>query len=181
MFLLNSLQYDDIKKRFNVMTSAITISSLLGIGDAETLIFTATLRTDPAIIPNSVVIKVDGVQVATDDADGVITGVTIEAGSIDYQTGTLSVEFSAGNAPGDTLAVSIEYNVIQQQTKYDVLSNFFKGEGYTGTMSDMESQYLTANGQAASVGTLADRWKAFMIAEGYSGRLSDMLRTWARA
>jgi hypothetical protein len=182
MFLLNSLQYDDIKKKFNVMTSAITISSIFGVGDAVEVLFTDTMRTDPAIIPNSVVIKVDGNAVGTDDANGVITGATIEAGSIVYETGSLSVEFSAGNAPGDGLAVTIEYNVIPQQTKYDILSNYFISLGYSGTMSDMEDQFLTANSQAASVGTFADRWSAYLagLTPAITGRLSDALRTWAR-
>ena len=67
------------------------------------------------------------------------------------------------------------------KTKYDILNSYFKGLGYTGTMADQEDQFLTANGQAKSVGTLPDRWNKYLVAQGYSGRLSDMLRTWARA
>jgi hypothetical protein len=49
-------------------------------------------------------------------------------------------------------------------------------------MPDLEDQYLTDAGFAASVGTLHDRWKAHMIDEGYEsvGSLADMLRAWSR-
>ena len=65
------------------------------------------------------------------------------------------------------------------QTPYDLAYNYFGSLGHTGTLTDMEYQFLSAAG--FPVGTLADRWAAYMISLGYTSRLSDNLRSWARA
>jgi len=178
--ILERLNYNDIKKKFDVVV-AVTRTVSFGVGDAVEVLFTAALPAH-TIIPDTVLIKLDGTTVGTDNASGVIAGATIEAGSINYHTGALSVKFSVGNAPGNTLVLKVLYNWLPTQTKYDVLSNYFHSLGYTGSsMPDLEGQFLTANGFAHAVGTLSDRWSAYLAGEGYTGRLSDALRSWVRA
>jgi len=77
--------------------------------------------------------------------------------------------------------LKLKLGAAKRQHKYDIVADYFHGLGYTGTMADMEDQFLTANGFDATVGTLGDRWSAYLADAGFSGRLADALRAWARS
>ena len=71
------------------------------VGDGTETTFTLTLGNVP-IVPGTVSIQKEGVEVATDsDEDGTLEGGTIDQtmSTVDYDTGVVVVEFSAANPP----------------------------------------------------------------------------------
>lgn len=77
----------------------------LGTGDGSTTQFSYTLSMLP-MRPNRVSIRVDGLDVATDDGSGNISGSGV-TGTINYTTGALSVTFTI--APGSNANVIVNY------------------------------------------------------------------------
>lgn len=80
-----------------------TLASALGVGDALETNFLATLGNVP-LQPESILIKIDNVLVASDDGEGNIEGVDI-AGTVDYLTGEITVDFVTAPANGTVLTV----------------------------------------------------------------------------
>ena len=77
------------------------LASALGIGDAVETNFITTLTAGP-IQPESLLIKVDGILVASDDGEGNIEGVDI-SGTVDYETREVTVDFLTAPAGGEVL------------------------------------------------------------------------------
>ena len=69
---------------------------VVGTGDGTTVTFTATLAYPP--VEAGTLLVTDGVETFSDDGLGVLTGDAAGTGSIDYQTGVLSVTFAAAPA-----------------------------------------------------------------------------------
>lgn len=80
-----------------------TLASALGVGDAIETAFAVTLGNFP-IQQESILIKVDGILVASDDGEGNIEGVDI-AGTANYETGEITVDFLTAPAGGEVLTV----------------------------------------------------------------------------
>ena len=80
-----------------------TLATALGVGDAVETNFFATLGNVP-LQPESILIKVDNVLVASDDGEGNIEGVDI-AGTVNYLTGIISVDFVTAPALGEVLTI----------------------------------------------------------------------------
>ena len=85
-----------------------TVSAeVLGTGDGVTVTFADTAAAISSIRTIfAIVVKVDGVQVATDDYNGVISGTGI-TGTINYATGAISVTWAA--APANLAALTWDY------------------------------------------------------------------------
>jgi hypothetical protein len=82
-------------------------SENLGTGDSSTVNFTTTLA-NPPLRPYTVKVLVSGSPVATDDGSGNIVGSVIDTGSVNYNTGEVSVTFKV--APDATATITVEYN-----------------------------------------------------------------------
>lgn len=77
----------------------------VGTGTGSQTLFTDTL-TQLEVAPGTLAIQVSGVTVATDDGEGAIVGVGV-SGSINYETGALSVTFVV--APVLSAAITANY------------------------------------------------------------------------
>lgn len=92
----------------NLTIGAGTVASeAYGTGNASTKTFTHT-AANGTLKPGSVAITVatDG-WVATDDSNGNLTGTGITSGTVNYETGAMSVTYAA--APGNTNAITVAY------------------------------------------------------------------------
>ena len=78
----------------------------LGTGDGAQTVFASSLPIIP-VVPHSIKIIVAGRLVGSDDGSGNITGTDITVGTVDYQTGAISVTF--GTAPALGEEVESEY------------------------------------------------------------------------
>lgn len=76
----------------------------LATGDGSTAIFAGTLLP---VRVGTVSVKVNAVEVGTDDGSGLITGSSITSGTVDYATGAVTITFTAAPAAG--LAITIDY------------------------------------------------------------------------
>jgi len=85
------------------------------IGDGVEDDFTASLINFP-ILEGTVIVYVDGVQVAIDNGAGVIVGNPtpgdVTSGTINYATGTFAIKFSAPAVPALDSVVSIGYTAL---------------------------------------------------------------------
>ncbi len=83
-----------------------------GVGDGEEVTFTTTLVYKP-VVPNNfeVYYTIDGtLYVAKDNGSGGITGTNITTGSINYETGAVSIEFSYVIDDGAKIFSNYYYN-----------------------------------------------------------------------
>ena len=78
----------------------------LGVGDGAQTVFASSLPIAP-VVPHSIKVVLGGRLVGSDDGAGKISGSGISAGTIDYQTGAISVTFSV--APAAAVEVDAEY------------------------------------------------------------------------
>lgn len=76
-----------------VSASNVTVATAV----AATATYTHGLADE--ILPGSLKLSIDGVEIGADDGSGVISGATV-SGTIDYETGDLSITFSAIPAVG---------------------------------------------------------------------------------
>lgn len=105
----------------NVVTP--TTGELVGTGNGSTTTFAHTLAgvagstgTNPRVIPGSATIVAGGVT-ATDNGAGGLTGTGVAGGStINYQTGAVSITFSA--APSNAQAITAGYSVFATPALY---------------------------------------------------------------
>ena len=85
----------------------------LGTGNGSTTTFTGTLDEVP-VVKGTVVVNVDGSAVdLDDDGEGMLSG-TAGSGTINYETGAISVTFT--NAPSASDAITVEYDTHAYQT-----------------------------------------------------------------
>lgn len=86
----------------------------IGTGDGTTTSFSGTLSNTP-IVPKTVTVTAGDVT-GTDDGNGNITGTGISSGTIDYDTGEISVSFDSAPASGVSIDVDYDYYVQLSQT-----------------------------------------------------------------
>ena len=94
---------------------------VLGSGDDSTTVFTDTASVTP-LRPFNLAIFVDNVPVGTDDGAGNIIGAGIADGSVNYDSGAISVEFSTAPGSGKEVMVSYYYDS-EVDTNYDEIGN----------------------------------------------------------
>lgn len=101
------LVYEDVQDNYATEMNKIT----LGTGNGATLSFTATFSPLP-LVPLSIRILVNGKHVGSDDETGGFTGSIINTTSsaVDYNTGVITVVFTAGNAPANGVLIQAEGN-----------------------------------------------------------------------
>ena len=80
---------------------------VIGTGDGLEVTFTATLTNPP--VPGSVSVT-DGVETFSDNGDGTLTGDQTGTGTINYETGYISVTFNS--APDSATEITAGYNYI---------------------------------------------------------------------
>jgi len=76
--------------------------------DGSTASFSPTLPSTP-IAPHSVVVDVDGVQAGSDNGGRVIVGPQLASGSVDYDSGNITLNFETPPTAGATIAISYNY------------------------------------------------------------------------
>lgn len=84
------------------------MTQIVGTGNGTATTFTATLTPNPDR-PSSIKVFNAGVQVATDDGNGNVSGTGV-SGTINYTTGALSVTFTTAPASGNSISVQFKYN-----------------------------------------------------------------------
>lgn len=104
----------------NVVTT--TAGESYGTGNGATTTFNHTASgiasstgSSPGIIPGTATVTAGGVT-AADNGAGVFAGTGIASGTINYQTGAMSVTFSA--APANALAITTGYKVYAKPALY---------------------------------------------------------------
>ena len=99
------LVYEDVQDNYASEYSKV----LLGTGNGSNLSFTATFSPLP-IVPLSIRVLVNGKHVGNDNEVGGFTGSTINttSSSVDYNTGIITIVFTAGNAPANGMLVEVE-------------------------------------------------------------------------
>jgi hypothetical protein len=83
----------------------------LGTGNGSTLTFAGTLGTQP-LRKNTVKVAtvIDGdVSLAVDDGAGGFTGPDVDTGTVDYDTGAVSITYESGSAPDNSAVVSATF------------------------------------------------------------------------
>lgn len=103
--------FTGVEGHFNFSNDVVDGESV-GTGDGSTTEFTVTLGYTP-IRKKSVIIKAGTVEVE-DDGEGNITGEGVTAGTVDYSTGAISVQFTS--APALDTAVTAVYRYDMDQT-----------------------------------------------------------------
>lgn len=78
---------------------------VIGIGDGSTKTFSSTLTYYPL---RDIVTAADSVETFSDNGDGTLTGNKGGTGTIDYDTGDISLTFNS--APGNGINVEVTYN-----------------------------------------------------------------------
>lgn len=106
------------------VVSAKVASEALGSGDGAKKTFGPTVLAQRPVAAGSIVLKVAGIQVATDDGKGVVTGPGL-AGTIDYETGSISATFTV--APTNGLAVTVGYG--KRAFEFDAIAKGAWGNG----------------------------------------------------
>jgi len=81
----------------------------IGTGDGTTTTFNATLANVP-VIPGTVSIT-DGTETFSDNGDGTLTGDAGGSGTVNYNTGAVSVTFNTAPANGAGITANYEYNI----------------------------------------------------------------------
>ena len=100
--------FTGINGQFNFSNDVVDGESV-GIGDNSTTTFSTTLAYTP-IRKGSVVVTVGSVMVA-DDGAGNITGEGVSAGTIDYETGAISVTFQSAPATDASVLAQYRYDM----------------------------------------------------------------------
>lgn len=102
-----NLVYEDVQDNYATELNKL----VLGTGDGSTLSFTGVFSPLP-LVPLSIRVMVGGKTVGSDDEVGGFTGSTLNttASSVDYNSGAITIVFSAGNAPANGAVVMVEGN-----------------------------------------------------------------------
>jgi len=88
-------------------SSGSNVTEAIGSGNGSSLSFSHTL-THTTVTAFSLQIFVNGQVVGGDQGDGTVWGPKL-SGSINYDTGTLNLSFSGGNAPASATAITANY------------------------------------------------------------------------
>ncbi|MBF0607687.1 MAG: hypothetical protein HQL61_09090 [Magnetococcales bacterium] len=121
---------------------------IIGSGNGSTTVFSATL-THPPIKKSSITVHHTQGTVpytATDNGNGVITGTNIASGSINYETGEISLTFTL--APDNATSITVDYT-----------ERCYTYSGNTATVKTVEqvaNNYNTANTYATPCLELGD-------------------------
>ena len=96
-------------EQFTPAAATTITGDSIGTGGSSIKHFAHTLSVAATIVvkPTTLVVKVDGSSVATDDGLGVVSGTGV-TGTINYTTGALVVDFAT--APGGGLALVADYS-----------------------------------------------------------------------
>jgi len=108
--------------------------STIGEGDGSTATFTGVLSAP--VVASTVVVRVGGIE-GVDDGDGNIVGTGIDAGTIDYGSGEVSLTLGFPPAAGSPIVVDYEF---RQGFEY-----------YELKMQDLQSLSLDLSGNGAEV------------------------------
>jgi hypothetical protein len=121
---------------FKTYSNSITNEQPTGwTGDGSTPNFSGQLAHDgPAT--NSVKVFVGGVQVGADNGNGAIIGATLTGSTINNKYGNIVVKFTAGNAPGVGVPITVSYNYPTSYAKFWLDGNLVVSNG---PRSDMGS------------------------------------------
>lgn len=94
----------------HVRTGPGPTTDSVGTGNGTTASFNVTL-SQPPVLENTLRIQLDGVDAAADDGSGGLTGANVDtaASSINYATGALQIAWTAGNEPGNGIAITAVY------------------------------------------------------------------------
>ena len=103
MNLLNFYVEPDIFYNQNFQPISRTV---IGTGDGSTTVFTATLSNGSFPIQAGSVIVDDTVETFTDNSDGTLTGDMGGSGTVDYDTGALTVTFATAPVSGVNVEAS---------------------------------------------------------------------------
>ena len=88
-----------------------TYTGAVGTSDGATTSYTSSAMAILPLIPYSIRVLVDGAQVGVDTGSGVISGATLDTGSVvDYTTGIITVVFKSGYVPDSGAAITVIYN-----------------------------------------------------------------------
>jgi len=98
-----------IEKLYPEFSSSQILDEFLGAGDGSETTFSGTLAFKP-VTAKSVNVLLAGTVVATDDGAGHIAGTGV-TGSINYDTGVISVTFSSAPPSGARISVNYKYNM----------------------------------------------------------------------
>lgn len=118
---------------------------ILGTGNGATLTFSGNFVPVP-IIPSTVRIFVAGKPVGQDNGSGVITGATMDTGSVvNYTTGATTVVFTAGNAPVTGAQILMEANFDSEDSaNYDEWGSIelkLRKERFNARLMPLEYKY----------------------------------------
>ncbi len=95
-----------VKNNLELTPNTSSGGQTIGTGDGSTVSFTNVLLGTP-ITPSTVVVSNNGTQVGTDNGFGVITGLTLTAGStVNYTTGVITLVFTAAPALGNAITAT---------------------------------------------------------------------------
>ena len=102
--------------------------SMQWIGDAVIVTFTATLAPSNTILAGSVIVNntTAPIETFTDDGSGVLTGDLGGSGTVDYDTGAVSVTFNTAPASGDEIWISYIQVAVGQPGSVLYYANNFK-------------------------------------------------------
>lgn len=129
----------------NVDFSAIPVPITpyqFGTGNGSATVFSGTVPTFP-IQEGSLQLSIGGVDIATADAAGVITGAGITAGTINYTNGAISVTFAT--APVNGAAVSVAVRQIQDKSA-SIAFSLFKASPYNDSYERYDIQVSQVTG-----------------------------------
>lgn len=122
----------------------------LGTGNGVQTVFSSTLTTTP-IYPTSVLVTGGAGQSGTDNGAGLITGTGISSGTINYDTGAITVTFSAA-VPNLTAVLGRSATAYRSRLQWSPIGNANPGGGWPAPLTnaalavqsginDLESQY----------------------------------------
>ena len=95
----------DSDREFNVLAGNAVRLDFVG-NSIMPMTFTPV---DSNQMKNTVILKVAGVTVGTDDGLGNLTGATLASGAVNYVTGKITFTFSTGNAPASGATITVTY------------------------------------------------------------------------
>jgi hypothetical protein len=142
----------------------------VGAGDGSTLSFRHKLA-HPVASPFSVQILINGTPAGGDIGNGKLYGPTISSGSIDYATGEITFDFTAGDAPKSGAKISVSYI----QNGWGIGSGLMDEDGRPSHRAWLGSDYVSLKDTKPAV---RDDLNAFLysVASQYLGVCHDEIK-----